>query len=82
MLWISCGNPLNQEPNSHWVKKYLENIPFVVTVDQFLTPTAQMSNLVLPTTTHFEEFDIVTNGWHGALALNEKVINPFFPKSK
>ena len=78
MLWISCGNPVNQEPDSQWIKRYLEEIPFVVTVDQFFTPTAQMSNLVLPTTTHFEEWDIVTNLWHGGIALNEKAVSPYF----
>lgn len=78
MMWISCGNPLNQEPNSRLFKKYLENIPLVVTIDQFFTPTAYMSNLILPTTTHFEELDIIPNSWHGVLALNNKAVSPYY----
>lgn len=78
MLWISCGNPLTQEPNPAAFQKLLETTPFVVTVEQFLTPTAQMSNLVLPTTTHFEEMDIIVSAWHGEIALNEKALSPYY----
>ena len=53
-------------------------VPFVITVEQFMTPTAQMSNLILPTTTHFEEMDIVVSWWHKEIALNEKAISPFY----
>ncbi len=78
MLWISCGNPLTQEANSGFVSRFLKDIPFVVTVDHFLTPTAQMSNLVLPSTTFFEEMDIVVNSWHGEIAINERALPPYF----
>ncbi len=78
MMWISCANPLTQEPNSILLEQLMKEIPFVVTVDQFLTPTALMSNLVLPTTTHFEEMDIVTSFWHKEIALNEKAISPYY----
>ncbi len=78
MLWVSCANPLTQEPNSSDMKRFLREIPFVITVDQFMTPTAQMSNLILPTTTHFEEMDIVVSWWHKEIALNEKAISPFY----
>ena len=47
MLLVSCANPLTQEPDSTSTKRFLMDIPFVVTVDQFMTPTAQMSNLIL-----------------------------------
>ena len=60
------------------MKRFLMDIPFVVTVDQFMTPTAQMSNLILPTTTHLEEMDIVVNWWHKEIGLNEKAISPYY----
>ncbi|MBM4760843.1 molybdopterin-dependent oxidoreductase [Bacillus sp. B15-48] len=78
MMWIACRNPLTQDPNPQAIQKHLENIPFVVTVDQFLTPTAEMSNLILPTTTHFEELDIVTSYFHKVLALNERAVSPYY----
>lgn len=78
MLWISCANPLIQEPKSRLITQFLKDIPFIVTVDQFMTPTAKMSNLVLPTTTHFEEMDIVESYWYKEVSLNEKAISPFY----
>ncbi|WNS75961.1 molybdopterin-dependent oxidoreductase [Bacillus sp. DTU_2020_1000418_1_SI_GHA_SEK_038] len=78
MLWVSCANPLIQEPNSTSTKQFLMDIPFVVTVDQFMTPTAQISNLILPTTTHFEEMDIIISWWHKEIALNEKALSPYY----
>ena len=78
MLLVSCANPLTQEPDSISTKRFLMDIPFVVTVDQFMTPTAQMSNLILPTTTHFEEMDIIVNWWHREIALNEKALSPYY----
>ncbi|MBB6446619.1 molybdopterin-containing oxidoreductase family protein [Bacillus benzoevorans] len=78
MLWVTCANPLTQEPNANEAKRWLKEIPLVVTVDQFMTPTAQMSNLILPTTTHFEEMDIVASSWHKEIALNERAVSPFY----
>lgn len=78
MLWITCGNPAAQEGNVDFVRQFINDIPFVVTVDQFLTPTGEMSNLILPTTSFFEEADIVVNGWHGGIAFNEKALPPYF----
>lgn len=78
MMWISCRNPLTQDPNPQAIENHMKKIPFIVTVEQFMTPTAMMSNLVLPTTTHFEEVDIVTSAWHKEIALNQKAIPPYY----
>ncbi len=78
MMWISCRNPLTQDPQPQLIQSHLKKVPFVVTVEQFFTPTAAMSNLVLPTTTHFEEMDIVLSSWHKEVALNEKAIPPYY----
>lgn len=78
LMWISCRNPLTQDPQPQLIAEHIRRIPFVVTVEQFMTPTAQMSNLILPTTTFFEENDIVTSAWHQEVALNEQAIPPFY----
>ncbi|WP_066249034.1 molybdopterin-dependent oxidoreductase [Neobacillus drentensis] len=78
MMWISCRNPLTQEPNPQLIQNHMKKIPFVVAVEQFMTQTAKMANLVLPTTTHFEEADIVTNYWHKEIAFNQKAIPPYY----
>jgi anaerobic selenocysteine-containing dehydrogenase len=78
LMWISGANPLTQAPNLQFWSKFIKEIPFVVAVEHFLTPTAKMSNLVLPTTTHFEELDMVANHWHKGIALNEKASSPYY----
>ncbi len=78
MLWISCANPMTQSPNRQRWEKSFQAARFVVTVDHFLTPTAKMANLVLPTTTLFEEPDLVVNDFHQALTFNEKAVAPYF----
>lgn len=77
MLWISGANPLTQEPNPQSLNEWMSNIPLVVSVEHFLTPTAKMANLILPTTTHFEEMDVISGTWHKDIALNEPAIKPF-----
>jgi anaerobic selenocysteine-containing dehydrogenase len=77
-LWISCRNILNQDPQTQNLKNALENIEFIVTVDQFLTPTALQSDIVLPTTNFFEEEDIIAGYWHHFIGYNQKAIEPYY----
>ncbi|OEF95827.1 molybdopterin-dependent oxidoreductase [Desulfuribacillus alkaliarsenatis] len=78
LLWISCRNLLTQSPARKSLMKSLKNLELIVTVDQFLTPTAQLSDIVLPTTTQFEEWDIVASYWHHWIAINEPAIKPYY----
>ena len=48
------GSPMTQWPNTNMVRKALEKIPFVITVDEYLTSTALYSDLVLPCAGIFE----------------------------
>lgn len=78
MLWISCRNLLTQNPDQKLLQKMLSYLELIVTVDQFLTPTAQLSDIVLPTTTNFEEWDIVPSYWHYWIGINEPAIEPYY----
>lgn len=78
MLWISCRNLLTQNPDQKLLQKLLLDLELIVTVDQFLTPTAQLSDIVLPTTTNFEEWDIVPSYWHHWISINEPAIEPYY----
>ncbi|MBC8016492.1 MAG: molybdopterin-dependent oxidoreductase [Sporomusaceae bacterium] len=78
LLWLACRNLLTQDVCRSSLFKELDKLELIVTVDQFLTPTAQYSDLVLPTTTHFEEMDIVSSYWHHWVGLNEQAIPPYF----
>lgn len=78
LLWISCRNLLAQNPDQKQLRKTLEELELIVTVDQFMTPTAQLSDIVLPTTTNFEEWDIVPSYWHHWISINEPAIAPYY----
>jgi anaerobic selenocysteine-containing dehydrogenase len=78
MLWVSCRNLLTQNPDLKLLEKILGNLELLVTVDQFMTPTAKLSDIVLPTTTNFEEWDIVPSYWHHWIGMNEPAIEPYY----
>lgn len=73
---INQANPLVQNPAPDLFAKALAEIPFVVVIDQFMTPTAQAADLVLPATSFFEDEDLIYNSWHRYLALSEPVVEP------
>ena len=76
-LWISCRNLLTQSPGRSSLIEQLEKLELIVTVDQFMTPTAQQSDIVLPTTTQFEEWDVVASYWHHWISVNQPAIPPY-----
>lgn len=78
MLWISCRNLLSQDAHQARLLQLFANLELIVTVDQFLTPTALQSDLVLPAATHFEELDLVSSYWHHWVGLNEQAIEPYY----
>lgn len=75
VLWSMTGNPMTQWPNTNMVRKGLEKIPFVVTVDQYLTSTALYSDLVLPVAAQFEHEDILANHRSHWVQLCEKAVD-------
>lgn len=77
LLWISCRNLLTQNPDRSLLIRALQSLELIVTVDLFLTPTAQLSDLVLPATTNFEEWDIVSSYWHHWISVNQPAIPPY-----
>lgn len=77
-LWVSCRNPVSQEAGAGRVSEALNTLDMIVTVDHFLTPTAQLSDIVLPACTLFEEWDIVSSYWHYWVSVNEPAIPPWF----
>jgi anaerobic selenocysteine-containing dehydrogenase len=78
MLWVSCRNLLTQNPDQKLLERLLLNLELIVTVDQFMTPTAKLSDIVLPATTNFEEWDIVPSYWNHWIGINEPAIEPYY----
>ena len=77
VLFISCANPVSQMPNSVGVKKALENVPFKICLEHFMTDTAAMCELVLPVSYFTESEDIITSGmWNSSLKYVAKCVEP------
>lgn len=74
-LYIATANFINQSPDAHKViDEVFPAIDFIVTADPFNTWTAQYSDLVLPTSTWLENWDISTSGTGPYIRINKPVI--------
>lgn len=76
MAWINGLNPAASCPDSNRVIKALKSLEFVVLVDFFLNDTADCADLFLPTTTFFEEEDMVISWGHNWIGPVNKAIEP------
>ncbi len=61
---VTGANPVSQCPNTNLVRKAFEGIPFVAVSDMFMTDTAALADLVLPSTHFLQERDIMGSYWH------------------
>ncbi|MEQ2527900.1 molybdopterin-dependent oxidoreductase [Bacillaceae bacterium CLA-AA-H227] len=66
MIFVTCGNPLTQVPDTNVVKKAFSSVETLVVVEQFMTDTAELADYVLPTTTAFEEEDVYYSSMYHA----------------
>jgi anaerobic selenocysteine-containing dehydrogenase len=73
---VDNGNPVSQLPESGTVAKALASVGFLVVLDAFLTDTAELAHVVLPTTTMLEEHDVVGAYGHHWVQLNQPAVAP------
>ncbi|MEO7329948.1 MAG: molybdopterin-dependent oxidoreductase [Minicystis sp.] len=73
---VDNGNPVSQLPDSKKVARALSSIDFLVVIDAFLTDTAELAHVVLPTTTMLEEHDVVGAYGHAYVQLSRPVVAP------
>lgn len=64
VAWIERGNPVTQLPGSSEVIRALKSVPFKVVVEQFMTDTAAMADIILPAKGVFEQADVVGSYWN------------------
>ena len=64
VAWINGCNIVNQAPDARTVARAIEQIPFVVAVDAFMTDTARRADLVLPAALMLEQEDLVGSFLH------------------
>ena len=86
MMYIQGGNPLLSYANSMETFKAIKKLHFLAVSEIFLTPTAQLADIVLPVAAHFEFDDIGHFGLpHGFILARPKIVEPMgesWPDSK
>ncbi|MBA2882035.1 anaerobic selenocysteine-containing dehydrogenase [Desulfosalsimonas propionicica] len=78
VLWISCKNVLSQDFDRPRMLEAFKKPELIVSVEQFFTQTVELSDIVLPVTTLFEESTINASYWHYWLSVNEQGIKPMY----
>ncbi len=75
MLFFISSNPLMTRANAREVYRALEKVEFMAVADFFLTPTAEMADIVLPAATWLE-MDYIGDFWkrHGIILPRRKAI--------
>jgi anaerobic selenocysteine-containing dehydrogenase len=73
-LWVTAGNPVAMLPDSKTTAEAIARLDLSVVVDSFLTDTARVSNVVLPTTTLLEDDDVLGSYGHAMLGVSRPVV--------
>ncbi len=76
MLWVSCKNPLSQDADRNKMVEAFKKMEMVVVADQFFNQTVELADIVLPVTTHLEEWTVNVGYWHYWISLNEQAVKP------
>ncbi|MBW2453174.1 MAG: molybdopterin-dependent oxidoreductase [Deltaproteobacteria bacterium] len=74
--WVAGANPVATAPDTRSVVEGLSSLDFLVVVDQFMTGTAELADLVLPCTTYLEMDDLVSAYGHHWLGRTQQVVAP------
>lgn len=74
-MFLMCSNPIVSNPNANFVKKALGKLKFLVVVDMFVSETARLADLILPTSSYLEDVGTMTN-LEGRITLREASFPP------
>ncbi len=83
-MMVVAANPVLTCANSNVVKKALKKLDFLAVADIFMSPTAELADIVLPACTFLEQTRFVTydihadHGWNSTsrLCISPKVVEP------
>ena len=77
LMYLQGGNPLLSYANSKETFEAMKGLDFLAVSEIFLTPTAQLADVVLPAATNFEFDDIGHFGLpHGFILPRPKIVEP------
>jgi anaerobic selenocysteine-containing dehydrogenase len=74
-VWIERGNPLLQSADTQNVKKAFSQLEFKVVVEQFMTDTAAIADIILPAKDIFDQSDIIGSYWSPYVQFKPKVLD-------
>jgi anaerobic selenocysteine-containing dehydrogenase len=74
-IWIERGNPVLQAPDTNNVIKAFSVLSFKVVVDQFMTDTAALADIILPAKDIFEQSDVIGSYWSPYIQFKPKIIS-------
>ena len=61
-VFVMQGNPILSVGDSKMVYEALKKLEFIVVADRFMTPTAELADIVLPATTEYEMDGVTESG--------------------
>jgi len=76
--WLSACDIVMALQNTLEVRDALKRMEWMVTVDFFKTPTAEVSDLILPAATWLEKDDVCEYSYLNYASARQKVISPLF----
>ena len=81
VLMVVGTNLIGRDPNTEFVKKALEKLDFIFTIDIFPTEITLYSDIVLPESTYLERDDIpLPAGWslEPYIDIHQKLVDPLY----
>jgi anaerobic selenocysteine-containing dehydrogenase len=73
-VWVERGNPVLQSPDTNSVRKAFAGLDYRIVVEQFMTDTAALADVILPAKDLFEQSDIIGSYWSPYVQFKPKVI--------
>jgi anaerobic selenocysteine-containing dehydrogenase len=76
-LFVAGGNPiLTQQDTKSWWNAFKNNLELLVVAEYFMTPTAELADIVLPAATWMERDDICDLDYTNCVGARQKAIEP------
>ncbi|MBU5260229.1 molybdopterin oxidoreductase family protein [Bacillus pumilus] len=60
-LFLMCSNPVQSGPHARFIQQAIKKLSFFVAVDLFMSETAALADVILPTSSYLEDEGTVTN---------------------